>query len=199
MKDVLHDLFATLHPRGQGERDPDAVRHAQRTAFRIIGALAALGIAASALYYPATGQRAVDPMGLRLTVAALPAVLVLLSYASAFVRRHMAVLTYALFYALMGWSILLAALSGFAPNYAVWLLFTFIALSIGHSIGLSRPEPLITFFIASLVGTAAAFVLATQSAVDPTLFMSCFVLLALLYYAALGAPSSHLRRESLGR
>lgn len=123
-----------------------------------------------------------------MVVAALPAGLVLLSYINAFVRRHMAVLTYALFYALMGWSIALAALSGFAPNYAVWLLFTFIALSIGHSMGLSRPEPLLGFFVASLAGTGVAFAMTAQSAVDPALFMSCFVLVALLYYAAL-----HLR------
>jgi PAS domain S-box-containing protein len=85
------------------------------------------------------------------------------------------------------WSVVLMALHEFSADYTVWLLFSFGALGVAHSIGLDRSSLLAAFLAYAVVLASAASALTPAPMTNPFLFSGCLVCFAGVLFLALSA------------
>ncbi len=132
----------------------------------------------------------VDPTAGRLAIGLSAVALAGLTFTSTVIKRHALVLVYALFIAVSGWQIALAAGNSLTPASAFGMLLVFM----GCSAGIQSPRVLAAYSV-GFVGAAA---LATLTIEAPLVPPSSF-LLTLASLAALGWYVSHARHENLQR
>ncbi len=132
----------------------------------------------------------VDPTAGRLAIGLSAVSLAGLTFTSAFVKRHALALVYALFVAVSGWQIALAASNSLTPASAFGMLLVFM----GCSAGIQSPRVLAAYSLGFVGAAAVATLTISAPLVPPASF-----LVTLGSLAALGWYVSQTRHENLRR
>lgn len=174
----------SLSDRFSAEQDVETGRHVQLQALRLLAALATLLPVLFGLFYRYEVPNAVDPLWGRALISTIPAVIFIASYLSGWIRDRFPLLLRLLMYGLLIWFVGLTIVNDFSPNYAIGLLFTFLALGIAVSVSVDTAAPVARFLgFATLLITGA--VLWTRSLpVNPGIFITSTASLAVLLYVA---------------
>jgi PAS domain S-box-containing protein len=160
-------------------------KHPYLHAYRVLCSLACVLVPSFGIVYWASVPNIVDPLWARLSVSALFGGLVVCSFASERVRRHLGALMRATLYVTIVWIVAVAVLNDFTPNYVVGLIFVVMANGIAFSVGLKRRGRLARFFAFVVALSTAAVLWAPRPQVAPAVFVSCVLGTALVVYVGL--------------
>ena len=170
----LSFLRELLYPKGLMDDVPRGEPEVYQRTYRFLCVLMALLVPAFGLLYHWTSPAAFDPLWLRLLMGALFFAPVPLSQVSRRVRSHLRVILQGAFYVVVVYITVLAVVSGFLPGYAVGLLFTAAAASIGFSLTVWRQAPLVGYLVFTSVFTSgAAFATPPSAPFNAALFSAC--------------------------
>ena len=144
-----------LRPSGLRGGATDEEEVYERT-YRLLCVLLALLVPAFWLLYHWTPSSKFDPLWLRLLMSALFFAPVPLSRMSRRVRAHLRMIVQGAFYVVVVYITVLTVVSRFPPGYALGLLFTAAASSIGFSLTVRQAAPLVRYLVFTTVFTSVA-------------------------------------------
>ena len=156
-------------------------------AYRWMGLIAAVMIPMIGFAYAYAGPEPPAFHGATVVASVLMSGLVVLSYGGSSAQRWFIRLTVGALYALMAWSVGLAAWSGFAPAYGLGVLCTFLGLGVARSIGVRSATPLLRFMAFSLVLTAVALPVSGAEPATGGIVLAMLLAAGLFLYVALTA------------
>ena len=139
-------------------------------AYRLLHGIAFVLVPIFWLAYRHVEPDTFDPLGVRLVLALISVVMLGLSFANSWVRRHFVPLSHGVVYLLTFWILVLTVVNGFPANYAVgyYFLITVGGIAIGLSGGTAWP--LVSYFTGTLGVTTVAMLAGPEPEVDEAVF-----------------------------
>lgn len=169
--------FSFLRPEGD-ELSPETKD--QILIHRLIGVLAVVLIPLFGYLFKFARPNAVDPWWARLIVAGLYAGLLGGSYLSKRLCRNYVAWMQRLFYVVMAWVALVAALNHFAGNYAVILLITYVLLTAAVGFGAQTFQQVVWFLGGGLLLTAGGLVLGPPPDISAVVLLGSMIMMAVV-------------------
>lgn len=155
-----------------------------RDTYRIFCVLTSVLSPAFGWIYHVTDPAALDPMWARVGMALPTLLLLLLSYANSWVKKHFIPLVHLLFYLLTAYFIGITALNSFSPNYALGVLFALTGIGVAFGLGLKTLRPLAFYLCSAVTMCLAAVWLTPQPEVSPAIMSISVVSTGLVIYVA---------------
>lgn len=186
-RQVLLQTFSLFRPTDE-RLSPTA--KSQIHVHRLLSVLGAFLILTLGFLYPSHTSLAVDPIWVRVGIAALFASLFGASYWSRTIRANYMVLLRGLCYVLISWTIVLTFLNHFSGNYVAGLLLVYAALIVVIGIGAHTLRPVLQFAGFGFVLTAPAATVALAPYTHPSVLLSSMGSIALVESIAIGAHLS---------
>jgi len=155
-----------------------------RDTYRIFCVLTSVLSPAFGWIYHVTDPAALDPMWARVGMAIPTLLLLSLSYANSWVKKHFIPLVHLLFYLLTAYFIGITAVNSFSPNYALGALFSMTGIGVAFGLGLKTLRPLAFYLCSAVTMCLAAVWLTPQPEVSSAIMSISVVSTGLVIYVA---------------
>jgi len=185
MRRALLRLSASLHPPSLEGRDWQGRGHLY--VLRLGCLLAAALIPAFGVFYRVAEPGAFDPPALRVLVVVAALGTLWWSIRSQWAGERVAMVLLTCAVGVMAWAAAIAAANDYSANYALGLFCVFVAGAMLLSMGYDGTRTLVIYLCVGMVASVALLMADDAPGVDPAIFVSCMLVVAVLLYVVVSA------------
>ncbi len=178
---VMTDSFLTLLGEFRpSDADLAPRRQTQIQVYRLLSLLGMVVFPVVGLLHEASASGVVDPMGIRLAISVLLAVLLGGSYVSETIRRHYVGGVWGVLYLTTAWIAALAALNQFSGEYAVVLLSAYTLFAVIVALGSESMRPILGYLAMGGLCAGAGLLGASALQTSPLIIIGIMAGIAVL-------------------
>lgn len=166
---------------GAEEIESDRVGPSGLRFFRVLSGLAALLVPGFGFVYRFVDPTVVDPIWARALFATVPLGVLLGTYLSGWVRRHVVLVWRGLMYTIMTWFAGLCVANQFSMLYVLGLLYVVTATGAAFHVGMNRVRPFLSYMSYTIGVTGLGLWVTPEPASSPILVMAFVVGVALIF------------------
>lgn len=149
--------------------------------FRVLSGLAVLLVPGFGFVYRYVDPTVVDPIWARVVFATVPLAVLVGTYVSTWVRRHVVLVWRGLMYTIMTWFVGLCVANQFSMLYVLGLLYVVTATGAAFHVGMNRVRPFLFYMGYTIGATGLGLWVSTEPASSPLLVMAFVVSVALIF------------------
>jgi signal transduction histidine kinase len=149
--------------------------------FRVLSGLAVLLVPCFGFVYRFVDPTVVDPIWARAVFATVPLAVLLGTYLSSWVRRHVVLVWRGLMYTIMAWFVGLCVANQFSMLYVLGLIYVATATGAAFHVGMNRVRPFLFYMGFTIGATGLGLWLSPRPEASPLLVTAFVVSVALIF------------------